>query len=210
MPEDHARSCASAPLRTALLLLLLALPAWLAPAGAHGQRLPLALEVRGGMALPMGEVTDDDPGIGAEAGPHAGGAVLWRFTPSLAAFAGYGAAWLACERCGNRGIDETVLDTGFEGGVRASLPAGGLRPWLAVGVLLHQLRFSDGESTLSSDRAPGFLVAAGLELPLAGRVALVPQLRYGSYTAELDLGDLADRSVSVARVTGDLGIAFNF
>ena len=178
------------------------------PAAARAQGF--SVEARAGVAVPVGELAEESPGVGAAAGPHAGAALVWSATRAVSLFAGYSAGWLGCDRCGERGLDGQVTDAGFQAGARISLPGAGLRPWVSAGVLRHELRFSDGESTLSSDPALGFQVGAGAALPLGPSLVLSPAVRYGAYTAELELGDFPDQSVEVARVVAEIGLAYRF
>jgi hypothetical protein len=55
-----------------------------------------------------------------------------------------------------------------------------LRPFIKGGVTFNNLRGSYGSSSnnLSSDRAPGYEIGAGVDLSLMGLIGLAPQVRY--------------------------------
>ena len=198
--------------RSAAVVVLLLL---LCASRAHTQSFlasRLALELRGGMAIPLGEFTEADPGIGAESGPHIGAAALWRFTPGIAAHIGYSRSWFGCERCGRAGLDDRVVDMGFDAGLQFRVPLQlvGIAPWVSVAGVLHELVFSGEGSTLSSGYAPGFRVGAGVAVPVFGSVSLKPGVTYSTYSAELDLGVFPDRTVDVTHLAVEVGLAYHF
>lgn len=207
------------PLRSGTVALLAAgLAAILAgvlPGAGHAQvvpRLPIALEVRAGGALPTGEFAESSPGVGAEAGPLLEASAILRVVPAIGIYAGYRRIWFSCSLCAERGMDDTVIDSGLEFGVEGDIPldaAGGV-PWIRVGGILHQLEFSGFGSTLTSDPGLGLRVGAGLSVPLTPPLLLVPAVSYAVYPAELGLGGLPDRTVNAGRLAADLGIRFTF
>ena len=172
----------------------------------------LALELRGGLAVPLGEFTEADPGIGAEPGPHIGAAALWRFTPGIAVHLGYSRSSFGCERCGRAGLDDQVVDAGLDAGLHFRLPLQlvGVAPWVSVAGVFHELVFSGEGSTLSSGYAPGFRLGAGVAVPIAGAFALKPGVSYSSYSAELALGPFPDQTVDVSHLAVELGLAYHF
>lgn len=185
------------------------------PAAAAAQLVPggaLALELRGGAAVPLGDLAESAPGVGAEAGPHLSVAASWRLSRALSAQAGYSRSWFACGRCGDVGIDDRVVDTGFDAGLEARLPGrvGAVTPWVSAGGVLHQLVFSDEESSLSSDYAVGFRLAAGAAVPLARSLSLKPGVSYRAYSADLALGGAGGQTVDVAHLTVDVGVVYHF
>jgi opacity protein-like surface antigen len=199
--------------RLAVTVAFLLLPC-LSPAAAHAQflpRIPLSIEARGGVAIPTGDFADETPGIEAESGSRFGVSAALRL-PALSVFGGYSQARFGCPRCGERGLDDEVVDDGFDFGIRASVPfrVGGLAPWVQAGGVLHQLTFSGLDSSLSSDRALGFSVGGGIVLSLIRSLAVTPGVHYSAYSAELDLGGLPGRTVDVTHFTADVGLAFRF
>ena len=184
------------------------------PSGAAQQSgsFPIALELRGGLAVPAGDFADAAPGIGATAGPHVAAAVLWNFTAVAALSIGYSSSWLGCDRCAVRGIGDQVMDTGFEGGVQVRLPSplGSTAFWLSTVGVFHELVFQDEGSTLSSDHALGIRASGGVALPVSRFISVKPGVHYTRYSADLDLGIFPDQTVNVSTVSLDVGIAFRF
>lgn len=195
---------------TALVLVLLACAA---PTTALGQLggLPLSVELRGGAAIPTGEITEAAPGVGAETGPYFGIQAAVHVLPALSLYGGYGMSRFGCPRCGERGLDDEVVDDGFGVGVHAALPLplGGIAPWGEAGGVFHRLVFSGPGGDLSSDRAAGFRVGGGVEIPL-GPVRLTPGVHYSAYSAELDLGGLPSETVDVTHFTAAVGLRYRF
>jgi hypothetical protein len=201
--------------RRAAVALIVAVLAGVVPGVVHAQlvpRLPVALEVRAGGALPTGEFAEASPGVGAEAGPVLEASAIVRVIPAIGIYVGYRRAWFSCSLCAERGMDDSVVDSGLEFGVEGDIPleaAGGV-PWIRVGGILHQLAFSGFGSTLSSDPGLGLRVGAGFSVPLTAPLLLVPAVSYAVYPAELGLGGLPDRTVNAGRLAADLGIRFTF
>lgn len=173
--------------------------------------IPLSVEVRGGAAIPTGDFADATPGIEAETGPHFAVQGAIQVLPALSLYGGYSMSRFGCPRCGERGLDDEVVDDGWDLGVHATLPLGvaGIRPWAEVGGVFHRLVFSGFESELSSDRAAGFRVGGGVALPV-GPVEITPGVHYSAYSADLDLGGLPGQTVDVTHVTADVGLRYRF
>lgn len=200
-------------MKTLARLFVAALLVAAASAPAHAQLLSgFSVEARGGGAFPTGDFADATPGIEAETGPHFAVKAAFHVHPSVALYAGYGASWFGCSRCGERGLDDQVRDAGFDFGVEASGPAlaAGVAPWAKVGGVLHELTFSGFESTLSSEQALGFRVGGGIAFPLTASLTLTPGVSYSAYSAELDLGGLPSETVDVTHFTADVGLRYRF
>lgn len=185
------------------------------PVGARAQLVPgvpLALELRGGGAFPMGDFADAAPGVGAEPGPHLGIAAAWGFARGVSARVGYSRSWFGCGPCEEVGVDDRVVDAGFDVGLEFRLPvrAAGVTPWVGVGGIVHQLVFSGDASSLASDRAVGFRVAAGAAVPLLRSVTVKPGISYRAYSAELELGASGSQTVDVRAMAVDVGLAYHF
>lgn len=205
--------CSPVRIRRVALVLALAVCAAAEPGFAQWTRsLPLAVELGGSLAAPLGEFADPDGGIGAEAGPELSGAVLLRVTPGLALSVGYSRIWFQCERCAVRDIDDSVVSSGFDGGFQAQLPLrlGPVAPWIAAGAVFHELIFSGDESSLSSDNAWGLRAGGGVALPMPGPLMLKPGVHYTRYNAELDLGEFPGESVDVAHFALNLRLVYEF
>jgi hypothetical protein len=199
-------------MKRAAVLFLLLLPAGTRPLAAQSLLpLPLSLEIRGGVGIPTGELTESDPGVGAESGPMVGAALAVHLTPRLALVGGYSRTGFDCPRCAQQGLEGAVVDQGGDFALQLTPGAiGRLAPWIRAGGLFHQLTFTGTGGELSSDPAPGFQVGAGLGLSLAGVLQLTPGVHYRSYPAELDLGGLGDESVRVSHVLLDVGLSYRF
>jgi hypothetical protein len=174
--------------------------------------LPLSVEVRVGVGVPMGEFAESEPGIGAGAGPAFSAGALFHFSDALSVYGAYSRTHFACGACDGAGLDEQVVDAGAEFGVQAMLPArlAGASPWLRAGGVYRQLTFSGQGGRLSSDPGFGFEAGAGLSVAVTPSISLAPGVRFRTYTAALDLGELPSRSVDVAQVLADVGIAYRF
>lgn len=180
--------------------------------GQEASSSRLGVEVHAGAAVPAGDLADAEPGIGAEAGPQIGAAILSYFTPVLALSVGYSRSWFGCGRCAARGLDDQVVDAGFEGAlqVRLPVPPGRIEAWISVGGIFHELIFSGTGSTLSSDQAFGFRIGGGIGLPLSQSFTITPGIQYSGYSAELDLGALPDQTVDVTHFTTRVGLMYRF
>lgn len=194
------------------LLLLLALFAARDAAAQPLAGLPLSLEVRLGAGFPTGDLAEDDPGIGAEAGPAFSAGARFHVTAGLAVYGAYSRTAFLCDACREGGIDDEVVDAGGEFGVQASLPGriAGVAPWIRAGGVYRQLTFAGDGGRLSSDAAAGWEAGAGLSVPLGRSLSISPGIRYRAYAAELDLGAAAGTTVDVSYLLADVGLAFRF
>src|SRR5690606_22773331 len=108
------------------------------PAQAQGF-FPLALEVRGGAAIPTGDVSDlYDAGTGTSYGVNA----TLQATGLLGIYAGYERAEFGTD-------DGDLTDQGFAFGGKIALPFGGLiglGPWIRAGAVYNELTV-DGTGT---------------------------------------------------------------
>lgn len=173
--------------------------------------VPLSVEIRAGVGIPTGDLTEGDPGVGAESGPAVGAALAVHVTPRLALVGGYSQTWFDCPRCAQQGLEGTVVDRGGDFALQLTTGGiGGFAPWIRAGGLLHQLTFTGAGEELSSDAALGFQVGVGLGLSLPGALRLTPGVHYRSYPAELDLGGLGDESVRVSPILLDVGLSYRF
>jgi opacity protein-like surface antigen len=174
--------------------------------------LPVSVEVRVGAGIPVGEFTEDEPGVGAEAGPSFSAGARFHLSDALSVYGAYSRTHFACGACDAAGLDEQLVDAGGEFGVQAVLPVrlAGASPWVRAGGVYRQLTFSGGGDELSSDPGFGFEAGGGLSIPLTPSVSLAPGVRFRTYAARLDLGEAASRSIDVSQVLADVGIAYRF
>lgn len=192
----------------------LVLCASLATGARAQQTLPIAVEARGGVTLPVADFGD-----GASTGWSLGGTVHWQATRVLGVYAGYEHASFGVDSLGadDAGLDASVADDGFRTGVRVSLPlalARNVTPFVEGGLLINRTRISvtDGTSAVSihSEWGPGFEVGAGVAIPLTPRITLTPGARFREHRGEFnnDNSDLAG-TVTADYVAIDLGVSFH-
>lgn len=186
------------------------------PAGAAAQ-LPFlngGLEVRGFGASASG--TFSEPGDGLGAGAGLGGSVGASLGVGL--LAGYGEyqfVRFGCDACAEGGVDDEILDAGWEAGVELTiplLPFLPVRPWLRGGIVGHQAQLSGADGRMTSEPGSGYGFGAGLDLRLGSRFAVSSDLRYRSYPAtwEFDQLELPDRSTDVNYLLLGLGLVARF
>ncbi|HEU0053732.1 MAG TPA: outer membrane beta-barrel protein, partial [Longimicrobium sp.] len=154
---------------------LLAAVATLAGAGtlsaqSMGPTTPLAIEVRGGLALPTGDDAD-----GLNTGFTVGGDLIFQATPMIGIYAGYN-----YNEFGVEDVDDVSVNVkGFDAGVRLGFPTtslGGFTPFLKGGVLYQSAEITDTD--IETDDEFGFEVGGGLEYMLGNRVSFTPAASY--------------------------------
>ncbi len=105
----------------------------------------------------------------------------------LGLYAGFDHVQFNCNdpQCGSQG--QYTLG-GVSGGLRITfLQHGMFRPWAKGGVTLADLKGSYGSGqngNLTTDRAPGYEIAGGIDIPLLGVLAFSPQVRYVGQNAK--------------------------
>lgn len=196
------------------------LAACASPITAHAQilsslrRIPLAVEARGGVGIPLGDFADSDREVGAGAGFAFGIGASLRLVPLLAVYGEYQQTSFSCGECGRVDLDDRARDSGVELGARFTppLPLGlwGMSPWARAGVVLHELEFSGNGGDASSDRGTGLAVGAGVSVPVAAGLSVTPGISFRTYPANFsfDQLDLPDRSVDVSSVRFDVGLRY--
>jgi hypothetical protein len=171
-----------------------------APAAVQAQS-PFSVEVHAGVVVPTGDFADiATTGFGF--GAHA----AYQVMPMLDLYAGYSWQRFGVEDEFNGDLD--LDDSGFAVGARVNLMGmPGFDPWIRGGVILHEIKISEGGFSLTSDRAVGFEVAAGLAFPIAPRVSITPAVTFRTYSPEFE-GESLDESVSYFGVQVGGRIAF--
>ncbi len=177
--------------RAVPVFLTLALLAGAAGARAQG----FSFGLRGGGGIPLGDFASTSAsqsttnqalltgaktgfGYGLDAGLSMG---------FIGLYAGFDHVQFNCNdpQCGSQG--QYTLG-GVSGGVRITfLQRGMIRPWAKGGVTLADLKGSYGSGqngNLTTDRAPGYEIAGGFDVPLLGLLALSPQVRYVGQNAK--------------------------
>jgi hypothetical protein len=179
--------------RISVLFVVLSLGI-MAPAAVVAQT-PFSVEVQAGVVVPTGDFADEfaTPGVGI------GANVAYRVIPMLDIYAGYSWQRFGADDAASEGTDLDIDDSGFALGGRLNFPGMGLGPWVRAGVILHELKISGSDggfsASLTSDRAVGFEVGAGLSFPVAPKISLTPGVTFRTYEPEFD-GESADESVT--------------
>lgn len=183
----------------------------------QAQGLPLAVEARGGFSIPTGDWNEEE-NLNTGAGFSVG--ALFNITPAVAVYGAWERFAFGVDDDGEFGSAEAeTVDTGLRAGVEFSIPLGAASatPFVFGGVLYHQLSASVSEGGISfnieADRALGFEVGGGVEVPLGAVLSFTPGVRYGTHSAAFEFDDApapGDDEVTVGRVTIDLGLRFGF
>ena len=150
-----------------------------APAAAQNGR-PLALEIRGGYTLPVGDLDD----FGAESEVGFGADLVVGLSPFASVYAGWGRDQFDCTGCGG---DDDIHASGPELGIklRPARPAN-IRPWARVGAIYHSFAGELSGLAFESERRVGLQLGAGVDLPLGRVLSVAPSVRFHSWTAEFD------------------------
>lgn len=139
-----------------------------APLAAQLPRLPLAVELRGGVAHPADAFTGAGGGAAGEV------SATLHALPFIAVYGAY-----QSNRFAWSDTDGHVTDSGWAAGVRVDvpLPLIPIDPWIRGGVVMHDLK---GTSS-SADGQRGWEVGGGLGFPLARGLTLTPGVLWTRY-----------------------------
>lgn len=153
------------------------------------QSLPISLEIRGAVGYRTGDfpfanlgtdVATGGLGFSANAGLD--------LVSGLGVYAGWGRSTFNSESPlggASARLEGTYVDEGFVLGVALSPPGVPIirtRPWVRIGATSRTLEVSD--LGVKSDRAVGFEVGAGLDIPLLGILAVSPGVIYRRHDAQ--------------------------
>ena len=175
--------------------------------GAAAQSaIPLALEVRGGAAVPTGDLKS---ALNAETGVSYGITATLNAIPMIGIYAGYERSDFSVDN--DAMADADLTDQGFAFGGKLTLPLGltGLGPWVRGGAVYNKLS-RDAAATVDDfddERKWGFEVGGGLAIPLGTVVSVTPGVRYRTHTTGPVVGG---ESVNASYVVADLGLSFTF
>ncbi len=192
---------------SALVLAALAI----APGRGHAQVSPFQVEVRGGAAIPLGELRDPARGWSGDtgAGPGFGVSFSYNLAWYLAPYAGFSQHRFACpaESCG---ADTRLVATGFDVGIYFVADTGPVVPRIRAGLISYRVEGSvpgaDGPVPVTSSRARGVEAGVGLAVRVAQRVTLAPGLRWNSMTPDFR----GPGPLGMKYVTADLGLVLAF
>ncbi|MEO5580060.1 MAG: outer membrane beta-barrel protein [Gemmatimonadaceae bacterium] len=186
----------------------------------YGQSFHLGL--RGGAGIPTGAFADDPSGAGANDALVAGAKTGFGYgldaglgLGMFGIYAGFDNLKFDCETttCTSDGKYKLA---GVSAGIRLSPPGMSfIRPWIKGGVTFNELKGSYGSSStsngLTTDRAPGYEVGAGLDIPVFGFFALTPQVRYVGQNLKYQVPGVtsptSDDEAGVNYFTVDLGLS---
>ena len=172
------------------------------------QTPPLALELRGGYAIPTGDWNEDDT---FENGLGLGATVMAMATPQIGVYAGYEAFRFSVDE-DEEEVDAHATDAGFRAGISlsANVPAyQNVTPFIEAGVIYNTLTIeaSDGDASvdIESEASIGFEAGVGFATTVAPRLSVVPVLRFRTHDVEFDLEGL-EGSDTVQYVIVGLGV----
>jgi opacity protein-like surface antigen len=194
--------------KTLGFLSLVAATALAAPAHAQLPNVtPLSFEVRGGLAFPTGDFGEDsgDETGDIKSGTTLGANVTFHFMPLIGIYGGY--TYNSFDVEGED--DASVIDQGFNAGVRVAIPTPliPIDPYVKAGLVYNQLELEGSEGGVTfgieSDRSLGFEVGAGVGIGLGPKLSFTPQVTYTRYEPKFD-GEGLDINVEHIRV--DVGL----
>ena len=200
------------PSRLPRLLQLVVLAALARGDAAHAQELPpLVIEMRGGAALPVSSFrTGPDQGGEIVRAPTFGLHFVYRSSAGWGPYAGFSQHRFDCADDGCPGAE--YVATTWDFGAQRTL---GLHGWIRAGVLFGRLEREfagagapPGEGGVAgvSSLSLGAEGGAGVRVPLRGRLALTPGLRYGWLNTRFR----DDGLMRMRWVAADLGLAIAF
>jgi hypothetical protein len=170
--------------RLLALTLALGIASMAAPQSASAQ---WSLEGRVGSALPVGDLTDD-PGLDQTAGLAAAAGAMYTFRPTWTIYGEVSGQWFNCDGC-----DTDVMSWGIDGGLKYILAEqGSALPWIRAGLAFQQVSVDGGDG----EWGVGLDSGIGIDWLLTDRFALVPAIRFDTYSAD---------DLTVSYVTIDLG-----
>ena len=156
---------------------------------AAAQDSPLALEVRSGVTLPTGDLSDS----GVESGVIFGVDLFYTVDPALSIYGGWG----------SHQFSNDVSVSGPRAGLKVLFHTpGDATPWARAGATFNQ---ADGLGTEPSDRGIGLEAGAGIDYELSDRVVVVPAARYHTFSASFGTAES-----TISYLTLDLGIHLHF
>ena len=176
-----------------------------APAAAQIPNItPFSFEVRGGLAVPMGDLKDEDQG-NAESGLTVSGTVTYHALPLVGIYAGYSRSEFGFDSP----LDASYTDEGLAVGARVGIPTPliPIDPWVRAGVVRHKLSL-DAEGAEEDDEAEtdsdwGFEVGAGVGFAFTNKISITPGVTYTSTSHDIE-GE--NESINVSHLRVDVGL----
>lgn len=186
--------------------MILASLSFLLVAGAAQAQSPFGLELRGGAAVPTDELgaTSLNTGGGFEA------LGTYRIMPHVQAYAGWD--WFRfTPETPFVGGDFDVETTGYALGLQFRHPLVGSMDWvMRAGAVYNHIELEDGDDIIAdSGHEFGWEAGAGLAIPVARHIALMPGVRYRTLSVDLDAG-AGKAPVDLSYLTLEVGMHIAF
>lgn len=185
-------------------LLRFALPVFILMGNAHAQQ-GWSFELRAGVNLPL----DDLGNIDLDAGAGIEGTVAYEFSPTLAAYGGWG--WHqfdADSQNGNPDIEQTGYVLGLQ--YSDSFANGNLGYRLRSGVTYEHIEIenNNGNIVFDTDHGVGFELGAALSYAINNNWSLTPGLRYRCLSRDVEFGaTIGDTDLSYVAL--DIGVLWS-
>jgi len=181
----------------------------LLPSAVSAQSAPLVIEMRGGVATPVGSFSDGTaPGEGATSGVSMGLDLAFSGSGRRTFYVGFSQHRFACEAGGCTSGGEFVA-TGFDAGFRFNLlTRGTVIPWLRVGAVTSRVESPGLDTSAPGLGGTGYggEVGVGVYLGAWSSVAFNPGVRLTRVNTDLP-GDVVLR---MRYVVADLGLSLAF
>ncbi len=168
---------------------------------------PWRLEGRAGLAEPVGDFGNLDLGTGATLSAT----LSYRLSDELHAYGGWG--WHLLDADSTVLPDGAIEETGYVLGLAFESPFG-RSDWdyrAHAGVTYEHIEIEDDDGDVIDDsgHGAGFEVGAAMIVPLAGRLSLVPGLRYRYLSRDVGVrGRGSSKSLDFLAI--DVGLLWNF
>ena len=197
------------PLGNRLIAAALAMAFLAAPSVARGQGAPLAVEARGGVAVPFGAFAGGDGvGEGTGLGPVFGFEVTLGSAGRRTLYAGFAQLRFGCDEAGcPRG--ERYVAPGVNAGVRFALATDhAVIPWLGLGVLTTRVESPGARLSPAGVSELGFgaEASAGVFIRVGPSLAFTPAVRVSRADSDLPGGV----RLGLRYLVADLGLALTF
>lgn len=190
-----------------LALTAASLAVLVAAQGVESQQ-GLAFELRGGAAIPLEEVVNEElgTGFGFE------GTIRYGFMPHLAAYAGWD--WMRFSPDASfAGADMDFEETGYAFGLRFEHPfseGAPLAGWLRAGATYDHLEIENADGDIVGDSGHGFGYEAGAGIGVElGRLHVTPGVRYRALSRDIEVGAVTT-AVDLRYLAVELGFVFAF
>ncbi len=170
------------------------------------QDTPLAVEGRGGVALPVASFrTGPDQGGKIAPAPAFGVHFVYRGPSGWGPYVGFSQNRFGCRADGCP--RDHYVATDWDLGVQRTIGGAG---WVRVGAVFGRVEryFETAETPLhrTSSLGVGVEAGVGLRVTLPGRIGLTPGVRYSSFNTRFP----DDTPLRLRWVSADFGIAFGF